>query len=64
MTISRAIAVAAATMLFTIFVFSQEQEKKIPRSDLPPKVEKTIAEQSKNAKIRGFSEEKPFTKPS
>jgi hypothetical protein len=58
MRISRAIAVAAATMLFPIFVFSQEQEKKIPRSDLPPAVEKTVAEQSKNAEIRGFSEEK------
>jgi uncharacterized membrane protein YkoI len=58
MTISRAIAVAAATMLFPIFVFSQEQEKKIPRSDLPPAVEKTLAERSKNAEIRGFSEEK------
>jgi hypothetical protein len=58
MTISRAIAVAAATMLFPIFVFSQEQEKKIARSDLPPAVEKTLAEQSKNAEIRGFSEEK------
>ena len=58
MTISRAIAVAAATMLFPIFVLSQEQEKKIPRSDLPPAVEKTVAEQSKNAEIRGFSEEK------
>ncbi|HWY02433.1 MAG TPA: hypothetical protein VNX60_02100 [Candidatus Acidoferrum sp.] len=58
MTISRAIAVAAATMLFPIFLFSQEQEKKIPRSDLPPAVEKTVAEQSKNAEIRGFSEEK------
>jgi hypothetical protein len=58
MTISRAIAVAAATMLFPIFVFSQEQEKKIPRSDLPPAVEKTVAEQSKGARIRGFSEEK------
>ena len=58
MRISRAIAVAAATMLFPIFLFSQEQEKKIPRSDLPPAVEKTVAEQSKNAEIRGFSEEK------
>ena len=58
MTISRAIAIAAATVLFPIFVFSQEQEKKIPRSDLPPAVEKTVAEQSKSAKIRGFSEEK------
>jgi hypothetical protein len=31
---------------------------KISRSDLPPAVEKTVAEQTKGAKIRGFSEEK------
>jgi len=58
MKFSRAIVVAAATMLFSIFVFSQEQEKTISRSDLPPAVEKTVAEQSKGATIRGFSEEK------
>jgi hypothetical protein len=34
------------------------QEKKINRSDLPAAVEKTVAEQSKGATIRGFSEEK------
>jgi hypothetical protein len=33
------------------------QEKKIKRSDLPPAVEKTVAEQSKGATIRGFSTE-------
>ena len=33
------------------------QEKKIKRSDLPAAVEKTVAEQSKGATIRGFSEE-------
>ena len=33
------------------------QEKKIKRSDLPPAVEKTVAEQSKGAIIRGFSTE-------
>ena len=34
------------------------QEKKIKRSDLPPAVEKTVAEQSSGATIRGFSTEK------
>src|SRR5579864_820872 len=58
MKISRAIPVAAATLLFPILVFTQEQEKKISRSDLPPAVEKTVAEQTRGAKIRGFSEEK------
>jgi hypothetical protein len=33
------------------------QEKKIKRSDLPPAVEKTVAEQSKDATINGFSTE-------
>ena len=34
------------------------QEKKIKRSDLPPAVEKVVAEQSQSATIRGFSEER------
>ncbi len=34
------------------------QEKKIKRSELPVAVEKTVAEQSKGATIREFSEEK------
>jgi uncharacterized membrane protein YkoI len=34
------------------------QEKKIKRSDLPPTVEKTVAEASKGATIKGFSEER------
>jgi len=33
------------------------QEKKIKRSDLPQTVEKTVAEVSKGATIKGFSEE-------
>lgn len=36
----------------------QAREKKIKRSDLPPAVEKTVAEQSSGATIRGFAEEK------
>src|SRR5579859_3961036 len=34
------------------------QERKIKRSELPPAVERAVAEQSKGATIRGFSEEK------
>jgi uncharacterized membrane protein YkoI len=34
------------------------QEKKIARADLPPAVEKTVAEQSQGATVRGFSLEK------
>jgi hypothetical protein len=33
------------------------QEKKIQRTELPPAVEKTVAEQSKAGRIRGFSTE-------
>jgi hypothetical protein len=35
----------------------QAQEKKIKRADLPPAVEKTVTEESKDATIRGFSTE-------
>jgi len=35
----------------------QAQEKKLKREELPPAVEKTVAEQSKGATIRGFSTE-------
>jgi uncharacterized membrane protein YkoI len=59
MTISRAITVAVvATMLFGVLAVAQEQEKKIKRSDLPPAVEKAVAEQSQGTNIRGFSQEK------
>jgi len=37
------------------------QEKKIKRSDLPVPVEKTVAQESRGATIRGFSEEKQKT---
>jgi hypothetical protein len=36
---------------------ARAQEKKIKRTELPPAVEKTVAEQSKAATIRGFSTE-------
>jgi hypothetical protein len=45
--------VTGLTMLSTI----QAQDKKLKREELPPAVEKTVAEQSKGAAIRGFSTE-------
>ena len=36
---------------------AQAQEKKITRAQLPPAVEKTVAEQSQGATIKGFSTE-------
>jgi hypothetical protein len=35
----------------------QAQEKKIKREELPPPVEKTVAEQATGATVRGFSKE-------
>jgi hypothetical protein len=43
---------------FRVVLATQEQEKTIQRSDLPPAVEKTVLEQSKGATIRGFCLEK------
>ena len=48
-------AVIAVCSLTTI---TFAQEKKIPRADLPPAVEKTVAAQSQGATIKGFSQEK------
>ncbi|SRR6266849_2685523 len=53
---SRTSALAIAAVLFCVTLASS-QEKKIQRSDLPPAVEKTVADQSKGATIRGFSQE-------
>jgi uncharacterized membrane protein YkoI len=48
------IALAASALLLGV---ASAQEKKIKRSDLPPAVEKTVAEVSKGASIKGFSAE-------
>jgi len=48
-------AVIAVCSLTTI---TFAQEKKIPRADLPPAVEKTVAAQSQGAIVKGFSQEK------
>jgi uncharacterized membrane protein YkoI len=56
MSILRTTIIAILAGLF-ITATSSAQEKKIKRSDLPPAVEKTVAEVSKGATIKGFSEE-------
>jgi uncharacterized membrane protein YkoI len=48
--------IALLTCLFLAGI-TPAQEKKIKRSDLPSAVEKTVAEVSKGATIRGFSKE-------
>jgi uncharacterized membrane protein YkoI len=56
MNILRTLSIA---MLASLFIpgISSAQEKKIKRSDLPPAVEKTVADISKGATIKGFSQE-------
>jgi uncharacterized membrane protein YkoI len=56
MTILRKASVAFLAGLVVAGV-GAAQEKKIKKSDLPPAVEKTAAEVSKDATIRGFSRE-------
>ena len=56
MTISRSLTVPIALVLL-VPAFALAQEKKITRSELPSAVEKTVAEQSQGATIRGFSKE-------
>ncbi len=59
MKMSRAIAVPCTTaIVFSLFAIAKGQERKIQRSALPPAVEKTVAEQSNGATIRGLSREK------
>ena len=56
MSMLRGASVAMAACLVVAAVGSA-QEKRIKRSDLPPAVEKTVAEVSKGATIKGFSQE-------
>lgn len=56
MSILRTTSIAILAGLFIAGTCSA-QEKKINRSDLPPAVEKAVAEVSKGATIKGFSEE-------
>ena len=56
MNILQTTSVAILAGLFLAGICSA-QEKKIKRSDLPPAVEKAVAEVSKGATIKGYSEE-------
>lgn len=56
MNILRTTSIAILSSLL-ISGISFAQEKKIKRSDLPPAVEKTVADVSKGATIKGFSQE-------
>src|SRR6266478_3537668 len=55
MRINLFLAIAASGLLLA--GIASAQEKKIKRSDLPPAVEKTVAEQSAGATVKGFSKE-------
>jgi|ERR1700686_795274 len=51
------VTIASAVIVLASFSVAVAQEKKITREQLPPAVEKTVAEQSKGATIKGFSTE-------
>ena len=51
------LSIAATVIILATFSVAQAQEKKIKREQLPPAVERTVAEQSQGATIRGFSTE-------
>ena len=57
MNISKTLLLAVLVALLAGPPAIQAQEKKLKREELPPAVEKTVAEQSKGATIRGFSTE-------
>jgi len=58
MTVSRSNIGAAIAILLLAVTLAPAEEKKIKRSDLPPAVEKTVAEQSQVGTVHGFSQEK------
>jgi hypothetical protein len=51
------LAVLSLITGLAVLTSAQAQEKKIKREELPPAVEKTVAEQSRDATIRGLSTE-------
>jgi hypothetical protein len=57
MNLCRKIMLAALVTGLVTLSAIRAQEKKLERQELPPAVEKTVAEQSKGAAIRGFSTE-------
>ena len=58
MRISTVVGTMLLLLSFALLLTAQDHEKKIKRSQLPSLVEKTIAEQSKGAEIRGFTQER------
>jgi len=56
---NRCIRLSVVSTVIALATFSviQAQEKRIARKQLPPAVEKTVAEQSKGATIKGFATE-------
>jgi hypothetical protein len=57
MNLCRKLMLAALVIGLVTLSAIQAQEKKLKREELPPAVERTVAEQSKGAAIRGFSTE-------
>jgi hypothetical protein len=55
--ISTRLAVLSLVTGLAVLTTAQGQEKKIKREELAPAVEKTVAEQSQGATIKGFSTE-------
>jgi len=57
MNVGKKLSLAALVTGLLTLPAIRAQEKKLKREELPPAVEKTVAEQSKGAAIRGFSTE-------
>jgi hypothetical protein len=57
MNLHKKLMLAALVTWLAMLSTIQSQEKKLKREELPPAVERTVAEQSKGAAIRGFSTE-------
>lgn len=57
MTTSNKLLIAPLVIGLAALSTVHAQERKIKREELPPAVEKTVAEESKDATIRGFSTE-------
>jgi hypothetical protein len=57
MTLCSKLVTALALITLVTLSAVQAQERRIKRADLPPAVEKTVAEESVGATIRGFSTE-------
>src|ERR1700730_4256844 len=51
------VAVLSLITGLAVLTIAQAQEKKLKREELPPAVEKTVAEQSQGGTIKGFSTE-------